>query len=103
MNSSDCWANENECKDSDGNRLRFSVKFNVGEEGPDEIAIEPARDFGSESVIELDRGPTDAFREEESEEGRVGARTGGCCRIRRRPEAPSPCSCSVKTGDLKEG
>lgn len=61
--------------------------------------MEPARDAGNERVIELDRGVIDAFREDDSEEGMVGA-LGGCCRMRRRPEAPSPCSCSVMTGDL---
>lgn len=62
--------------------------------------MEPARDGGNVRVIELDRGPTDVFREEDSDGGSVGARAGGCCRIRRSPEAPSPCSCSVMTGDL---
>ena len=79
------------------------MKFKVGDEGPEEIAMETAREPGKLRVIEPDRGPTDAFREEDSEEGRVGARRGGCCRIRRKPEAPSPCSCSVMTGDLIEG
>lgn len=75
------------------------MKFNVGDEGPEGNAMEPARDAGNERVIELDRGVMDVFREDDSEEGRVGA-LGGCCRIRRKPEAPSPCSCSVMTGDL---
>lgn len=100
MKSSDWWAKENECRDSEGNRLRSSVKFSVGEEGPELMAKEGVRGFGSASVIEAVRGPTDGLREEDPEEGNVGARGGGCCRIRRRPEAPSPCSCSVMTGDL---
>ena len=102
MKSSDWWAKENECRDSEGNRLRSSVKLSVGEEGPELMAKEGVRGFGSASVIEAVRGPTDGLREEDPEEGNVGARGGGCCRIRRRPEAPSPCSCSVMTGDLEE-
>ena len=78
------------------------MKLRVGDEGPEEIAVEAARELGKLSVIDPDRGPTDAFLEDDSEEGRVGARGGGSCRIRLRPEAPSPCSCSVMTGDLIE-
>lgn len=78
------------------------MKFNVGEEGPDGTAIEAARELGKVRDIELDRGPTEGFREEASEGGKVGARVKGCCRIRRRPDAPRPCSCSVMTGDLIE-
>ena len=78
------------------------MKLRVGEEGPEEIAMEAAREFEKLSVIDPDRGPTDAFREDDSEEGRVGARRGGCWRIRLRPDAPSPCSCSVMIGDLIE-
>ena len=63
--------------------------------------MEAAREFGMLRVMEPDLGPTDAFREEDSEEGTVGARRGGCCRIRLRPEAPRPCSCSVMMGDLQ--
>ena len=100
IHSSDWWAKENECRDSDGNRLRSSVKLRDGEEGPEETAVEGTRELGKLSVIEPDRGPMDAFAEEDSEEGIVGVRMGGCCRIRRRPEAPSPCSCSVMTCDL---
>ena len=76
------------------------MTLRVGEEGPEDKAIETALDFGKLSVIEPDRGPTDAFREDDSEEGIVGARTGGCCRMRLKPEAPRPCSCSVMMGDL---
>ena len=100
MNSSDWCANEKECNDSEGNLVKSSVKFNVGDEGPDVKAIEPARVGGNVRVIELDRGPMDGFREDASEGGSVGTRAEGCCRIRRKPEAPRPCSCSVMTGDL---
>ena len=48
--------------------------------------------------MELDRA-SEACREDISE-GSVGERGGRCCRILRRPHAPSPCSCSVITGDL---
>ena len=101
MNSSDWCAKEKECKDSDGNRLKSSVKFKVGEDGPEGIAIEALREFGNDKVIDPDRGPTEGFREEDSDDGRVATLDGGCCRIRLRPEAPKPCSCSVITGDLK--
>jgi len=70
MNSSDWWANENECKDSEGNRLRSSVKFRVGEAGPDAIIIDDDR----VSVIEPERGPTEVLREEVSDGGAVGPR-----------------------------
>lgn len=76
---------ENECKDSEGNRDRSSVKFRVGDEGPEGIAIDADRELGKWSVIEPFRGPTEGFREEASEEGTVGALLGGCCRIRLRP------------------
>lgn len=102
MKSSDWWANEKECRDSDGNRERSSVKFSVGEDGPEVMARDADRVGGSVRVIEPDRGPTEGLREEDPEEGNVGARGGGCCRIRRRPDAPRPCSCSVMTGDLIE-
>ncbi len=101
MNSSDWWAKEKEWRDSDGNRLRSSVKFNVGDEGPEAIAIDAAREAGKERVIEPDRAPTEGLRDDASEEGRVGARTGGCCRMRLSPDAPKPCSCSVMTGVLR--
>ena len=38
--------------------------------------------------------------DDSGEEGKVGARYRGCCRIRRRPEDPSPCSCSDIRGAL---
>lgn len=65
------------------------------------MAMEAAL-LGKLRVIESERGPTDAFREEDSDDGSVGARARGNCRILRRPEAPSPCSCSVMIGDLIE-
>ena len=80
--------------------MRSSVKFNVGEDGPEVMAKEGVRGVGSARVIEPVRGPMEGLREDDPEEGNVGARGGGCCRIRRRPDAPSPCSCSVMTGDL---
>lgn len=100
MKSSDWWAKEKECRDSEGKRVRSSVKFSVGEEGPECMAREGVRGVGRARVIEPDLGPTEGLREDDPEEGNVGARGGGCCRIRRRPDAPRPCSCSVMTGDL---
>jgi hypothetical protein len=96
MNSSDWWANEKECRDSEGNRLRSSVKFKGGEPGPGGIII----DDDLVRVMDPDRGPMEALREDDSEEGSVGGGRIGCWRIRRRPEAPIPCSCSVMTEDL---
>jgi len=49
-------------------------------------------------VIEEDRGGN-AY-EAVGEDGCEGAREGGCCRIRRRPDIPSPCSCPEKLGDM---
>jgi hypothetical protein len=102
MKSSDWCAKEKECRDSEGNRVRSSVKFSVGEEGPEFMTTEDARVGGSARVIEPVRGPTEGVRDEDPDDGNAGARAGGCCRIRRRPDAPSPCSCSVMTGDLVE-
>lgn len=104
MNSSDWCANEKECNDSEGNRLRSSVKLRTGEDGPEGMPIEDSREFDNVRVMEPERGATnEALREDsvDSEVGRVGARRG-CCRIRRKPEAPRPCSCSVIIGDLEE-
>ena len=79
--------------------MRSSVNCRDGDEGPAElkpfVASEPR-------FIEDDRmGGT---RGVEGEEGIVGAREGardvGCCRIRRKPDMPSPCSCSEMMGDL---
>lgn len=55
---------------------------------------------GRSRIMELDRG-SEAFLDETSEAGKAGNREGGCWRMRRSPEVPSPCSCSVMTGDLK--
>lgn len=64
--------------------------------------MEAALELGVFRVIDPVHGPEDAFREEDPEEGIVGA-LGGCCwRMRLRPEAPRPCSCSVMIGDLVE-
>lgn len=55
------------------------------------------------AVIEVDRDiPTEGLLDTGVEdEGRVGARMGGCCRIRRRPDMPRPWSWSVTMGDLQ--
>jgi hypothetical protein len=93
MNSSDWCANENECKDSDGNRVKSSVKFRFGDIGggaPDDDFLDVVC-----RLKLLDRGPMEAARDELAEEARIGDRTCGCCRILRRPDAPRPCSCSV--------
>ena len=101
INSSDWCANEKECKDSDGNRLKSSVKLRFGDEGPEVTAPEGVRGFERVSVREPDRGATDGAREEDSDEGIVGPpRCWGCCRMRLKPDAPIPCSCSVIMGDL---
>ena len=49
-------------------------------------------------VMEADRGGR-AY-ERVGDEGVVGTRESGCCRIRRRPDIPSPRSCSAEMGDL---
>jgi hypothetical protein len=77
------------------------VKLSVGDDGPVDRPMELLRERGgSGRAIEVERGPTEPVREDASEDGMVGARTRGCCRIRLRPEAPRPCSWSVMTGDL---
>lgn len=83
--------------------MRSSVKLSVGEEGPDGAAFEAVREVGSVRVMELDRETARRLLDDESAEeiGTVGVRGGGYCRIRLKPEAPRPCSCSVMTGDLK--
>jgi hypothetical protein len=51
--------------------------------------------------VERDRATTEGLRDEELEFGNVGVLDGGwCCRIRRRPDRPSPCSWSAMRGDL---
>ena len=75
INSSDWWANENECNDSDGKRVRSSVKFNVGDAGPgDKAPIEHFRGLAMSRVTEFDRGATDPALDELVEGGNVGAR-----------------------------
>lgn len=85
MNSSDCVANEKECSDSEGKRVRSSPKAKVGEPG---ALPEGCREVGGVMF-------KDAARWED-----VDRRGPGCWRIRRRPEAPKPCSCSGMMGDL---
>jgi hypothetical protein len=90
INSSDCVANENECRDSEGNRERSSPKANVGDPGA----------VGAESEGCLDTGGVAIFNDvARCVEG--GNREPPCWRMRRRPEAPMPCSCSGTMGDLK--
>jgi hypothetical protein len=74
----------------------------VGDDGAGGRDALGARELGKLRVVETDRGPVDGFLEEDPEEGSVVVRGGGCCRIRLRPEAPRPCSCSVMMGDLME-
>lgn len=69
IKSSDWWANENECSDSDGKRERSSV--NVGEAGYEERDIECSRDVVAE--VDLVKSPSDGFRLPES--GMVGVRS----------------------------
>ena len=93
--SSDWWANEKECKDSEGKRVRSSLKLNGGDEGPPEVNV---REEGRLRVIEDDLEGIE--NDDSGEDGNVGVRAGGCCRIRRRPDTPKPCSCSGMIGDL---
>ena len=74
--SSDWCAKENECKDSEGNRDKSSVK--LGEAGPGDIDFRwPGGGLITESDVDRER-PTDGLREEAAEDGRVGVRCGGC-------------------------
>lgn len=97
MKSSDWWANENECRDSEGNLVRSSPKD--GELGPGEIGTCPACESMAESEADRDI-LREGLRDDAAVEGTVGGRKGACWRIRRSPEGPSPWSCSVMTGDL---
>jgi hypothetical protein len=88
---------EKECSDSDGNRLRSSMEFKAGEDGTVFVAVcGGSRDMMGDA----------ADRETALEEGDIiklsPSRNDGCCRIRRRPERPEPCSppCSGIIGDL---
>lgn len=94
IKSSDWWAKEKECKDSEGKRVRSSVK--VGLLGPGVSALSVPYELfleleGRSNTIELARG-TEGVLDEASEDGIVGSREGGCCLILRRPDAPRPCS-----------
>lgn len=46
MKSSDCVANENECRDSVGKRVRSSPKVSVGEPGTDGVDVEGCLETG---------------------------------------------------------
>ncbi len=50
------------------------MKFKLGEAGPDGNIMDDVR----VRVTEPDRGPSEALREDTSEDGSVGARNGGC-------------------------
>lgn len=45
-------------------------------------------------------GGRDRLIEAEREVAELVLGRSGCCRMRRRPEAPRPCSCSGTMGDL---
>lgn len=91
MSSSDCVAKENECNDSEGNRVRSSPNAIIGEAGADGPDPEGRREVGGVMCSD------DARWEARLEPGSLGV---GCWRIRRSPEAPRPCSCSGFRGDL---
>jgi hypothetical protein len=92
MNSSDCVANENECRDSEGKRVRSSPKANVGDPGAVCVDSEGCLDTGG------------VARFSEAARWVVCSCLGpGCWRMRRRPEDPRPCSCSDTMGDLEHG
>lgn len=81
MNSSDWWAKENECRDSDGKRDKSSAK--LGEAGPLERGMFPVLERRADRDGVRERATTEGLREEVVELGRVGLREGGCCwRIR---------------------
>lgn len=87
MKSSDWVANENECRDSEGKRVRSSAKARVGEPGADGAEPEGCLETGGVMLREAARWVE-------------GTREPGTWRMRRRPEAPRPCSCSGTMGDL---
>ena len=97
MASSDWCAKEKECKDSLGNRFRSSPKFKPGDvvPGVKVAVIDGRREEGRERFKEEDRGgscrPWTPWLE---------GFLDGCCRMRRKPDAPRPCSCSGMIGDL---
>lgn len=76
--------------------MRSSEK--LGDAGPPGERGGGGGDSAADSDVVLERATTEGLREVVVELGIVGARDGGCCRIRRRPDRPSPCSWSV-TGD----
>jgi len=80
---------EKEWSDSEGNRVKSSVKPSVGEPGAEGIA-EGCLDWGGGSKFrDVDLDPP------------VPTRDAGGWRIRRSPDTPRPCSCSVTIGDLR--
>jgi hypothetical protein len=89
MNSSDCVAKENECSDSDGNLERSSPNAKAGDPGGEVAESEGCLDTGGLPRL------SEAARWVEG-----GGREPGCCLMRRRPDAPIPCSCSGTRGDL---
>ena len=78
--SSDWCAKEKECRDSEGKRVRSSLKTKTGEGGPESNVTEGAREAWFEEGIER-------FNEEDRlySLGEVDLRDGGFCRMRRRP------------------
>lgn len=82
----------------------------VGDEGPPLVHV---REVERPNVIEEARGgiEKEAFGEEECEGAPEGAlegtreetREGGSCRIRRKPDAPNPRSCSATIEDMAAG
>lgn len=92
MNPSDCVANENECRDSEGKRVRSSPNAKVGEAGAVGALPEGCLEVGGVMFNDVARWEEDMDR-----------RGPGCWRIRRKPEAPMPCSCSGMMGDLTTG
>lgn len=69
--------------------MRSSPKVSVGEWGVDGADPEGCRDTGGVILSEAARCAD-------------GSRGPGCWRMRRRPEAPKPCSCSGRMGDLAD-
>lgn len=89
MRSSDWWAKEKECKDSDGKRERSSAK--LGEPGA--VISGPG---GNIAFREAERARlVEGLLEDAAVEGSVGLREEGFWRMRRRPDCPRPWSCSV--------
>lgn len=91
IKSSAWWAKENECSDSQGKRDKSSESWS-GEE----LAA------GGSVPVGWRVGGRDTAMEAERELAALEGLVVGCCRMRRRPEAPKPCSCSGMMGDLKQ-